>query len=299
MEADAHFVYQELGFDYFHARPGPPQGHIHDSFEISVVEGEALSMLFGGRKVLLEPDCLVVHWGMLPHEALHCSPGTKVVGLHIPLAWFLQWRLPAPLLRRLLNMELLIEPPRCNPCHDLALVRDWCQLLRGGSQEGREIVLAEARARLLRMAHDHACRGVGDKPVLPAESSDIFSRVLDILTQHFREPLRIPEIARKVGIGERQLARIFQERAGQGINHYLLRLRVAHAQWLLATGRMKVLDIMYASGFTCPTHFYKTFHTFTGLNPGGYRRKISAAGLQPTSSTERLQQMRKARVKRN
>jgi len=61
---------------------------------------------------------------------------------------------------------------------------------------------------------------------------------------------------------------------------YLTRLRVSHAQRLLITTDLKVLDIAMESGFASVAPFYAAFAAHTpGLRPLDYRRQHQPAAL--------------------
>jgi len=229
-------------------------------------------MLYGGRPVAVPACRLVVHWGMLPHQILKCDPAVQVLGVHLPLVWCLQWEISTVLTARLLGMELLIEPLRTRPCSDLALLKDWKQLLQSNRPEANAIVLAEVRARLLRVSlTQHASHPFESAPA-PASAAGGFHRALELIATQFREPLRLSEVAGRAGISPRHLTRLFHEHTGQTINAYITRLRLLHVQRLLMTTRRKVLDIMYESGFSCPTHFYRVFQERERCTPRQYRQ---------------------------
>jgi len=263
-------VYQETGFGAFHAVPHPPSGHVHDTFEIGVFEGGCVTMLYGGRALDVPPDRLVVHWGMLPHQMLRREPGAKALGLHLPLEWVLQWPVPEPVRSRLLDLEVIVEPPCAEPCSDLARFREWHRLLAEGGALAVEIVAAEVRGRLLRLSGGASAADSARRPEATA-----ISRALRHIVRHFREPLRIAAVARAAGLSPRHLTRVFRAFTGQGINDYVGRLRLSHARRLLTTTDAKILDIMHDAGFSCPTAFYARFLSETGLTPRAYRLRSS------------------------
>jgi len=265
--------FDQAGFGSYELPPYPPTGHIHEAIEVSVFEHGSATMLYGGRPVTVPENRLMVHWGMLPHQMLEREPHTLVVGIHLPLSWFLQWNMPTALTARLLDMELLVEPEQIEPCSDLALLKNWHRLLQRYGKEGQAAVLAEIRARLLRLALEHSEPKKAEIPLTAHLGSSSFHRALEEITQHFREPLRIEQIAKKSRVSPRHLARIFSENTGQTINHYLTQLRLSHVQRLLVTTDRTVTDIMYDAGFTCPTHFYKVFRKQAGCTPHQYRQK--------------------------
>jgi len=262
--------HQTTGFGAFYETPNPPGGHTHDAIELSVFEGGGVTMLYGGRPVTVGPDRLVAHWGMVPHQMLSREPGARVIGVHVPLSWVLEWPLPGGLLSRLLDLEVLIEPARTAPCGDLALLREWHRLLTGGGPDATAIVLLELRARLLRLARSadsaHAAVAPGRPPAPTA-----FSLALRFIGRNYREPLRHAAIARAAGLSARHLTRVFAEYTGQTVTGYITHLRLSHARRLLATTDRKILDVMHDAGFSCTTQFYRLFREQTGISPRRYR----------------------------
>ena len=264
-----------MGFGGYELPPSPPAGHIHEEIEISAFKHGSVTMLYGGRPVTIPQDRLIVHWGMLPHQVLNRDPHAVVIGLHIPLAWIMQWRLPSAFVARLLNLELMLEPKREHPCSDIALLQNWCQILRDQSNGATEIVLAEARGRLLRIA---ATRSNTETTVFAwsdGAGSRVFDQALVLIASHFREPLRISDIAEAAGISPRHLTRLFRLHTGQTINRYISRLRTVDAQRLLVTTGRKIVDIMNEAGFSCSTHFYRVFREYAGCTPREYREQYT------------------------
>ena len=262
-------AYQDTGFGAFYAPPSPPSGHTHDTFEMSVYEGGSVTMLYGGQPVAVSPGRLMLHWGMLPHQLLSRDPAARVIGVHIPLTWVLEWSIPGGLLSRLLNMELIIEPRRTRPCSDLALLKDWYRLLCRRDADVTEIVQTEVKARLLRMAM-HPARSPSEDATLPPAPQS-FRRALTYIISHFCEPIRLHDIAAAAGISPRHLTRTFFEYTGQTVNAYITHLRLSHSQRLLVSTDRTILDIMHASGFSCPTQFYRLFREQTGNSPRRFR----------------------------
>ena len=263
-------VFDEVDLGGFEASPGPPSGHVHDAIEISVFEHGSVTMLYGGTPVTIPPNRLVVHWGMLPHQVLKRSSGALVVGLHLPLAWVMQWGLPSSLLTRLLDLEYIIEPPREHPSSDLELLHDWNKILNNGEDLSQEIILAEVRARLLRLSLSQVKtrQKLSDTP-----APHIFVKALKYIVRHFKEPIHLDQIAYAAGVSSRHLTRLFHQNTEQTINAYITRLRLSHVMRLLVTTDRTVTDIMYDAGFSCTTHFYKVFREQTGKTPRQYRQE--------------------------
>lgn len=272
-------VYADTGFGAFRSDPSPPEGHVHDTLEVSAFEGGSATMLYGGRAMTVEPDRLVVHWGMLPHQVRERAPGTRVVGVHVPLPWMLEWHLPGRLMAHILGMRLLVEPVRTSPCGDLEILRDWHRLVTEDAPRAADIVLLELRARLLRMEVPEDAAADGGRAIRLSSQAP-FSRALHYIMEHYSEPLQMAAVARIAGIGSRHLTRIFRAHTGYSVIEYVMRLRIAHAQRLLATTDMKVIDVMESSGFSCATQFYAKFRDCVGCSPRDYATRSASRPSQ-------------------
>ena len=267
----------ERGFGLFRCAPLRSR-HAHDAIELDLFEYGSVTMLYSGRVIKVPPGHLVVYWGIQPHQMLDRDPNAQVVGLHLPLVWFLQWDLPKELVAAILGLEVLIEPVRNTPCSDLALLRNWVHLVENKQSQGQEIVLAELRGRLLRLASRLVREDAGKpastfQPVTPG----IFGRAVEFIAEHFRDPIHIADIAAAAGVSRTHLMRTFRTTSSWTVNEYVTHLRISHAQRLLVTTDDKVIDIMYNSGFNSPNRFYEAFSRQTGSTPARYRRSFRVA----------------------
>jgi len=260
--------FHDLGFGTFRGHPEPPTGHVHESIELSAFEGGPVEMLYGGQRVRVPAGRLVLHWGMLPHRAIRHAPDVRVVGVHLPLVWLLQWDLSPGLVGRLLNMEFLVEPRRVNPCTDLALLKSWHALDLEFRHAARKAILADILARLHCLA---LTSRTADNDPSVTRSTHPFHRALRLVATDFREAVRMEAIAKEAGVSVRQLTRLFREHSGRTFHGYLLGLRLAHAQLLLASTNRTVTDVLFDSGFSCATQFYRSFRDRTGFSPREFR----------------------------
>ena len=104
-----------------------------------------------------------------------------------------------------------------------------------------------------------------------------------------RGQLRIGALARSVGMSERQLERLFQERTGLGPKEMA---RVARLRSLLAhvaaEGRADWADLASAFGYADQAHLIHEFQALTGSSPRRYlgdadasSRQVDATGFYP------------------
>ena len=78
---------------------------------------------------------------------------------------------------------------------------------------------------------------------------------LDLIESHISEPLRVPEIAQRVGISQRQLERQFNQTIGCSVVQFGMLLRLQHARVLLISTALGVREISAASGFNSAVAF--------------------------------------------
>jgi AraC-like DNA-binding protein len=274
------FDFEHPGFSAFSGRPNLKLGHRHNEVELAVFENGSIVALYGGRQMTIPPDRLVVLWGAMSHRALRLEGPTVGYGIRVPLLWVLQWKLPETVVQRLLNFDVIVAPARESPGSDLALVKEWVRFMESRQTEGREIVLLELHARLRRLAVEMGAKAREPAAAPSSGGFGLFERILQIVSEHYQEPLSIPKIARTLQISRTHVMRHFRKVTGMSVLEYITQRRVSCAQRLLARTDMKIIDIAYESGFNSPARFYPCFKRLVGQSPARYRRSMRA----PTSS---------------
>ena len=78
---------------------------------MGVNEAYPVVAMFGGERVVLPADYLVVFWAARPHGPIETTPGSWGHAVHIPVPLVLQWRLPGTLVRSLLMGQVILECP--------------------------------------------------------------------------------------------------------------------------------------------------------------------------------------------
>jgi AraC-like DNA-binding protein len=257
--------------------------HCHDDIEVAVNQHSSVVAMFGAERIVLPPDYLTVFWAARPHGPIEAAPSWQARGIHVPLPWVLQWRLPPIVMRPLLAGQVLLDPPGQRPVGDAELVASWHDLMRQDAEEARRVVLLEVEARLRRLAMDLASRAPGEPSSgqpLPYSPGALgrFERMAALIATHFREPLSVEDIALAVKMQPAPAMRLFRKYSGMTIHEYLLRHRVGHAQCLLAAGDARLDDIAAESGFGSAARFYACFGKLVGQSPAAYRRSMQGGG---------------------
>jgi len=274
----ADYTFEHPGFSAFSGEPDIHVRHRHNEIEMVAFSGRPIVVLYGGHQMTFEPDRLVVFWGAMSHQSLHAQKATMEHGIRIPLIWVLQWGLPETFIHHLMNFDVFYDTPRVIPCPDLALMQYLVELMKDRQPETLKIVAleAEARLRMLAMSADKIKKESSSQATsaIPTGFGRL-EQMLEHIAQHFRTPLHITEIARTSGLGRNQAMRLFRKLTGMSILEYIIQHRVSHAQRLLITTDMKIVDIVYESGFSSPTRCYAAFHKYVGRSLSSYRRDMA------------------------
>ncbi len=104
-----------------------------------------------------------------------------------------------------------------------------------------------------------------------SKTSDKLDRVRQYLDEDFRAALDVPDLARRFGMSQNYLARLFRERHGMTMQRYLLSNRVELARHLLNTTDMPIKAVAIESGLSNPQYFHRQFRSVTGRSPSEER----------------------------
>ena len=95
---------------------------------------------------------------------------------------------------------------------------------------------------------------------------------VELMNVQISEPPSVPEIARMVGLSQRQLERQFKRVMGCSVVQFGLVLRLQHARVLLISTELSVREIAAASGFNSLSHFAYAFRNCFERRPSEYRQ---------------------------
>jgi len=94
-----------------------------------------------------------------------------------------------------------------------------------------------------------------------------------LMESHIEAPLPVAAIARRCGLGQRDLERQFARFLGTTPRDYYLGLRLGHGQRLLSQTDCTVLEAAVASGFTSASGFTRAFRTRFQMRPSEVARR--------------------------
>ena len=99
----------------------------------------------------------------------------------------------------------------------------------------------------------------------------LISRVIDLVTERYMEPLNNADIASELGYHPNYVNAVFVRDMGMSLHQYLMRYRVEMASHLLLTTSLPVSSIAEQVGFRHFSHFSNCFHRLTGVAPAAFR----------------------------
>lgn len=259
-------------------RPTPmPRPDRHNEIEINLLRSGSVTYLLGGRKVCVTAQRLSAFWAAVPHQILSFEDTTEYFVVTLPLAWFLQCKLPDQLVQPLLHGEVIAESVEDRATSDIQLLSRWAQDFNEAGESLRKAVLLELEARLLRLAVSMA---PAENPQprqrhrAPSQAGlSKVERMACFIAQRYTQPLTVEEIGEVVGLHPNYAMSLFKKTFGITLINYITQHRVSHAQRLLATTDAKILDIALASGFTSTSRFNAAFSAECGCSPRTYRRE--------------------------
>jgi AraC-like DNA-binding protein len=247
--------------------------HTHSNIELNFIQGGRLVYLHGGVRRTVEAGRLAVFWAGVPHQTISVGELAEGIWVQLPLAWLLQWKPPRDFAGRLLAGEFFQfeYPPE--------LPERWLKDFEHRDDDSQSVLLLELHATLARLA---LSLPVGQSGKLAATESTTattggdlhISRTTAFIAAHYHdENLTIDDIARVVNLRPHYLTTLFKRRCQVNLWEYVTRLRVSHAQRLLVTTDLRVLDVAMESGFSSLAPFYNAFARYCGLRPLTFRKR--------------------------
>jgi len=114
---------------------------------------------------------------------------------------------------------------------------------------------------------------VGERKAGPTEGRDVVSLVTETIDASIGESLNVPEIARRCGLSERHLRRLYHQRTGRSVAAEILNRRMDKAARLLSRPEYSLTEIAEAVGIPDPSQFSRSFKKVHGITPKRFRQQ--------------------------
>ena len=264
------------------SRPGTVQErpHSHNEIEVMLIErGEGL-WLMGGEVVSFKPGQLIAFWAIRPHQLIRASKPLVLHWLTIPLTVFIEWQLPEHFSKLLLSGHVFKEPDKQNYPFDLRSLGIWQQDLASADASRQKMLLLEIEARFRRLAlsfqHEKASKrkGLLEGNFFNHHYFDKISQVADYVSKNFAEPMTVVDIAAHISMHPASATKLFKKICGMSLMTYITQHRIFHAQRLLFSTDMKIIDVALESGYQSASRFYAAFKEYCGVSPQEFRKSV-------------------------
>jgi AraC-like DNA-binding protein len=239
----------------------------------------------GGETVRLDAGSLIAFWAIRPHQLLQCSPNLVIHWLTIPLTVFVEWRLPEAFAKLVLAGNIFVEPEKAAYAFDRERMETWHQDLRVQGQDRQRLALLEIEARLRRLALTFQSekapksKALADAGTFNHRYFEKISQIADFVSRNFSEDMSVVDVAKHINMHPASATKLFKKICGLSLMHYITQHRIFHAQRLLQSTDMKIIDVALESGYQSASRFYAAFKEFCGVSPQEYRQSAKPSKL--------------------
>lgn len=110
--------------------------------------------------------------------------------------------------------------------------------------------------------------------VIPSDNQRI-RLVLEYINKHFREEIRLQDLADLVCMTPTSFSRFFNLRTHMSVSDYIIECRLGYATRQLVDSVQTVLEICYDSGFNNVSNFNRIFKKRKGYTPTEFRKQYN------------------------
>lgn len=243
----------------------------HNEVELNFLTEGSITYFFQGSKITIPAKRLTVFWGLVPHQIIEYTGTAPYFVSTVPLAQFLDWKLPSKFVKRILKGEILIENSGTHSSFDEFLFNNWINDL--SVKKGSMSTLLEIQARLFRMADRILSAETNElKGTHSGEISQV-ERIAMFIAKNYSKPFKSADVGKEVGLHPDYANVVFKKTFGMSINEYLIQERVSHVQRKLISTDKSITDILYDCGFNSISSFNASFRKINKCTPREYRRR--------------------------
>lgn len=217
------------------------------------------------------------HYSLKEQQAILIAPGQYHLPRTLPGAFerfSLSFSIPeGPLLERMRRQlpscrVFSISPEMENLCRSIF---NECGTKPAFWQTLQNSLLSALMVHLFRLLHlDCSTQPMHSKVNEPVRT-DLID---DYFEQHFAQNAGLADLAAKLHLSKRQVARVLLENYGMGFQDKLTSTRMDHAAWLLRTTNLQISQVTGAVGYVSEAAFYLAFRSHFQVTPQKYRKQF-------------------------
>ena len=172
-----------------------------------------------------------------------------------------------------------VRVPLSSVCHDLEgmayKAAALLDRLMSGRKPPKEVIRVPPTGLVTRRSTD----------IVAVDNLQV-ARALRFIQDQYANPLLgVEAVVAATDLSRRALEKAFRHELKRTLNEEIVRLRMEKVKDLLTTTKLKVVEVATLTGFSRPSHLFRTFRKLVGLSPKTYRKKQSAKLSQPKKRT--------------
>ena len=244
--------------------------HWHTSIEIfAVLEGSLSFFLNEEEHPLKAGELIIINSNEI--HSIHAPKVNQTVVLQIPLKQFEDY-FTAQRFIRFLSGE--------NPMDKrlTSLIQEMYKIFTE-KQTGYEFKIRAAFYEILYLlVSNYRVNEAREKEIRHSRRLDALSKITTYMREHYREELKLSELASMFGYSDAYLSRMFQKYAKVNFKSYLQDIRMAYAFRELMNTDHTIGQIALDNGFCSSRGFSKDFYKRYGILPSEMRRRNEQKG---------------------
>jgi len=243
----------------------------HNEIEINYLPKGMLTYLFQGSKITVPEKSLALFWGLVPHQIVGHTESAPYYVCTVPLAGFLEWKLPSFFVDRILKGEMVIEDKGGDPLVDEFSFKNWKEDL--SKEDGHNVALLEIHARLLRMSKRVPLYQQDGASIIHSNQISKVEKIALYIAKNYHRPIKAADVGREVDLHPDHANVIFKKAFGSTLNGYVIQQRISHAKRKLISSDDSITDILYGCGFNSISRFNAAFRNMNGCTPRDFRKR--------------------------
>jgi AraC family transcriptional regulator len=238
--------------------------------------------VFAGQKL--------VHDGHLPRGSVRVNePGVAMRGIFRGAYDELHLHVPNEMIAEYANAEcgqvrtmpLIADRPVVNPVIE-RLARSLIRAEELGGSFGQSYVDGISLAITAQLLGGSSDGTSASRPRVSGLPKWRLKRAIEYIHANLSESISLADIASAAGLSRMHFAAQFRVTTGLRPHEFLLQKRIEHAQKLLLTMRMPLVEIALDAGFKTQAHFTTVFARLVGETPNVWRQRAYKATEVPT-----------------
>ncbi len=251
------FFYQEKerGFTF--------PGEAHAPLELTYVDKGEIHSVADGRDLLLHQGDLVIYgpdqWHM-QYADVDMSPSFITITFDLTgdyPAELINHRFPIPQTAVPILQRMLREMDRMDPYSS-------------------DMILCLLQSLLLELLRDQECPAGAKLRTTNAVNSEneIIRRAQQYISEHVREKLTVPAVARHVDVSPSYLTALFRKNLQISPGEYVRRIKLQESKQMIREDNMNFTEIAAALQYSTVHHFSRQFKDKFGITPTEYAKSV-------------------------